>query len=527
MTQDFDPGYAHQTLFSALLRAAHRHGGKKVILEDADGTSLTYDKLILACTVLGRQLARLSERGEFVGVLLPSSAGLAITLFGLNAFDRVAALLNFSAGRRQLCSAVQTGRIRTVLTSRRFIELGKLEDLVAALADTEYEPGKKVRLVYLEDVRASIGLVDKLRGALSATLTALIQPRRAEHANDPAVVLFTSGTEGVPKGVVLSNANLLGNVEQMQEHVPTILSPTQILLNPLPMFHSFGLTAATLAPVLSGVKTVLYPSPLHYKQVPKICERTKPTVMLATDTFLAGYIRAAEPGQLKSLRYVIAGAERVKENTRALWEQNGTELLEGYGVTETAPVLSVNKPGANRHGTVGPLLPGIEARLEPVEGLAEGQRLYVRGPNIMQGYILSDEPGRLVPPHEGWHDTGDIVTMDDGYVSICGRAKRFAKLGGEMVSLAAVETLAGDLWSDAHHVVLNLPDPRKGEVLILVTDKGDANKDALLAYARKEGFPELWVPKTILIVPEVPLLATGKINLQETIAVAREALAQK
>lgn len=526
MPQSLVPDPAQSTLFSALLRAADRHGGKKIIIEDADGTALTYDKLILSCAVLGRRLARLSEPGEFVGVLLPSSVGLAVTLFGLNAHNRAAALLNFTAGKKQLCSAVKTGRIRTVLTSRRFIDVGKFEDVAEALAATEYSPGKKVQLVYLEDVRAQLGLFDKLSGALSATVLGLMKPRRAKHADDTAVVLFTSGTEGAPKGVILSNANLLANVQQMLEHVPTILSPTQILLNPLPMFHSFGLTAATLAPLLSGVKVVLYPSPLHYRQVPKIVERSKATVMLATDTFLAGYIRAAEPGQLKSLRYVIAGAERVKEPTRKLWEENGTELLEGYGVTECAPVLAVNQPGANRHGTVGPLLPGIACRLEPVEGLSEGQRLYVRGRNVMVGYLMADEPGKVVPPYEGWHDTGDIVTMQDGYVAICGRAKRFAKLGGEMVSLAAVESMATDLWKDSLHVVVNLPDPRKGEQLILVTDKVGANKDELLAHARKEGFPELWVPKTILVVPAVPVLATGKIDLQGTIALAREAFAQ-
>ena len=525
MSQDFSAQDTQSTLYSALLRAAARHGGNTVILEDADGTTLTYDKLILACTVLGGRLARQSKPGEFVGVLLPSSVGLAVTLFGLSAFNRVAALLNFTAGKRQLCSAVKVGQIRTVLTSRRFVDAAKLEDVTTALADTEIASGEKVRVVYLEDVRAQIGLIDKLSGAARATLLGLIRPRRAGHANDPAVVLFTSGTEGAPKGVVLSNANLLANTRQMKQHVPTILTPTQILFNPLPMFHSFGLTAATLAPVLSGVKTVLYPSPLHYKQVAKLVARTHATVMLATDTFLAGYIRAAEPGQLKSLRYVIAGAERVKEQTRVLWDKNGTELLEGYGVTECAPVLSVNQPGANRHGTVGPLLPDVASRLEPVEGLSNGQRLYVRGPNVMTGYLLADNPGQIVPPPEGWHDTGDIVALEDGFLAIRGRAKRFAKLGGEMVSLAAVETMVADLWSDAHHVVVNLPDPRKGEQLILVTDKVGADKNTLLAHARKEGFPELWAPKTILVVPEVPVLATGKVNLQATIALAREAFA--
>jgi acyl-[acyl-carrier-protein]-phospholipid O-acyltransferase/long-chain-fatty-acid--[acyl-carrier-protein] ligase len=289
------------------------------------------------------------------------------------------------------------------------------------------------------------------------------------------------------------------------------------------MFHCFGLTAATLAPLFGGVKVVLYPSPLHYRQVPKVIEREKATVMLATDTFLSGYVRAADPGQLQSLRHVIAGAERVKTQTRELWSKIGTEILEGYGATECAPVLAVNQPGANRPGTVGRLLPGIEARLEPVPGLSEGRRLFVRGPNVMAGYLLADRPGELVPPPDGWHDTGDIVTIDDGYVTIRGRAKRFAKLGGEMVSLAAVESLAAGLWPDAQHVALSLPDARKGEQLVIVTDKPEAAKEALIAHARAEGFPELWVPKAVLVVASIPVLASGKIDLQATHEMARQA----
>jgi acyl-[acyl-carrier-protein]-phospholipid O-acyltransferase/long-chain-fatty-acid--[acyl-carrier-protein] ligase len=323
--------------------------------------------------------------------------------------------------------------------------------------------------------------------------------------------------------VVLTNANLLANAQQRLAHMHAILGPGQIVFNPLPMFHSFGLTAAALAPLFGGVKVVLYPSPLHYRQIPKAVEASKATVLIATDTFLAGYARAAEPGQLQTLRHVIAGAERVKAQTRELWAANGTEVLEGYGATECAPVLACNQIGANRPGSVGRLLPGIEARLEPVPGLNEGRRLYVRGANVMAGYLLPDRPGVLVPPSGGWHDTGDIVTIDDGYVTIRGRAKRFAKLGGEMVSLAAVESLAAGIWADAQHVALSFPDPRKGEQLVLVTDRVDAGKEELLAHARKEGFPELWVPKAILVVAAIPVLASGKVDLQATQEMASQA----
>lgn len=510
------------TLFAGLLQAAGRYGAGKVILEDADGNPLTYRKLILASLVLGRQLAKDTQRGENVGLLLPNSVGFAAALFGLNAFGRAAALLNFTAGKKALTSALQTARIPIVYTSRRFLQAAKLEELADELARCEWAPGQKVRIVALEDVRARIGLADKVAGALRAAFAPLLFRDSRSHAARPAVILFTSGTEGAPKGVVLSNANLVANARQALSHLSDVLVPGEVLFNPLPMFHSFGLTAGTLVPLMGGVKCVLYPSPLHYRQIPMVIQKTKATFMVATDTFVAGYARAAEPGQLDTLKYVVCGAERVKEQTRKLVEHANTVLLEGYGVTETAPVLAVNQPTSNRPGTVGRLMPGVEARLEPVPGLSEGKRLHVRGPNVMAGYLLPERPGVLVPPNDGWHDTGDIVKIDDGYITICGRAKRFAKLGGEMVSLAAVESIAASLWCDAQHVALSLPDPRKGEQIVLVTDQADARKEALLAHARKEGFPELWVPKTIVFVPQIPVLASGKIDLQETYALVHQ-----
>jgi len=527
MARTFHPDQTQSTLFAALLAAARQYGSNKIILEDAERTPLTFKKLILASLVLGAKIARDTEHGETVGVLLPNSIGLTATLFGLNAFHRVGAILNFTAGKKQLVSALKTGRIRTILTSRRFIEMGKLEDLVAALSEVEWKQGQKVRIVALEDVRNNIGTLDKVGGAVRAAFAKVLYRPSSADPRAPAVVLFTSGTEGEPKGVVLTNANVLANAYQMLDHMRALLGADEIVFNPLPMFHSFGLTAGTLTPLLGGVKVALYPSPLHYRQIPKFIRHTNATVLYATDTFLTGYHRAAEAGDLVSLRYVIAGAERIKPQTRELWSANNTEILEGYGATECSPVVSVNQPNANRAGTVGRLLPGISARLEPVPGIHEGGRLFVRGPNVMAGYLLPKQPGVLVPPPGDWHDTGDIVTLDDDYLTIRGRAKRFAKIGGEMVSLAAIEGLAAGLWDDAQHVALSLPDPRKGEQLVLVTDKPDAAKEALQAHARKEGFPELWIPKAILIVKAVPVLGSGKVDLAATQKLALQAHASR
>ncbi|MCH9806793.1 MAG: AMP-binding protein [Alphaproteobacteria bacterium] len=520
----FKPGSSNRTVFEALLDARGRHGGGKLVIEDADRQKLTYDRLLLGSLVLGAKLTKGTRKGETIGVLLPNVAGLAVTFFALNAYGRVPALLNFTAGQRNIVSAAKTALLHTVVTSRRFVDAAKLESVVAALEKTQIASGKSVRIIYLEDVRTSIGTFEKAVGFARSKYARQFHRRQGMHAGSPAVVLFTSGTEGLPKGVVLTNQNLVANSQQMFEHADGALSASDIVFNPLPMFHSFGLTAGTIMPLLNGMHVCLYPTPLHYRQIPKLIGEKKATVLFATDTFLVGYARAAEGDDLASMRFVVAGAERVKERTRKLWDAIGTEVLEGYGATECAPVIACNLPGCNRVGTVGRMLPGLDVALEPVEGIATGGRLKVRGPNVMAGYVLAERPGVVAPPDGGWHDTGDIVDVDkEGFITIKGRAKRFAKIGGEMVSLAAVETLAADAWPEGQHVVVNLPDSRKGEQLILVTDTAGADKDVLIEQARASGFPELWVPKYILVVNAIPVMGSGKVDLPATSALARQA----
>jgi acyl-[acyl-carrier-protein]-phospholipid O-acyltransferase / long-chain-fatty-acid--[acyl-carrier-protein] ligase len=500
----FDIAQTRTTLFGALLDARDRFGRAKAALEDPERQPLTYGRLVLGAMVLGRKLLHHTRTGERVGVLLPNVQGLPVVLFGLSAFGRVPAMLNFTAGVKNLRAACEIAELRTVLTSRRFVDQAKLEEVVAAIGGTS-------RILWLEDVRPTITSLDKARGLLESFAARWVHSRAGVRPDDPAVVLFTSGSEGVPKAVVLSHANLVANARQIKAHAGEVLGPDDTFFNPLPMFHSFGLTGGLLTPLLNGMKTVLYPSPLHYRQVPKLIGATGATILLATDTFLQGYARAAEEGDLASVRYVIAGAERVKDETRRLWDRYGTTILEGYGATECSPVIACNLPEDNRPGTVGPFLPGMEWRLDAVEGIKEGGRLWVRGPNVMKGYLDPQAPGGLAVPQEGWHDTGDIVTVEDGFITIRGRAKRFAKIGGEMVSLAAVEAMVQGLWPEFNHVVVTLPDARKGEQIILVTDKPAADRDALLAFAKKQGFADLWVPKGILVAG-IPVLGNGKID---------------
>ncbi len=500
MPRAFDARSAERSVFDALLDARDRFGAKKLILEDQDRKPLSYTDLIRASFALGRKIAAMTTPGEHVGVLLPSGAGVVVTFFALHAFGRTPTMLNFTAGIRNLKAACRMAGVKRVLTAHRFIDQAKLDDLVDALEGDQ-------TITYLEDVRETIGLADKVFAA-----TAGLFPRRFRtetRPSDAGVILFTSGSFGAPRGVVLSQRNLIANVEQIAAHID--LDPNWVMFNPLPTFHCFGLTGGVLLPLLTGMKAFEYPSPLHVKQIPALIRDSKASILLATDTFVNQYARAADPGDLSGLEFVVCGAEKVRDETHALIAERfgGVPLLEGYGATEASPVIAVNKPTDNRRGTVGGLLPGVETRIEPVEGITKGGRLFVRGANVMAGYL--NESGELEPPVDGWHDTGDVVTMtDDGWITILGRVKRFDKIGGEMVSLTAAEDLAAQTWPDSRHAVVAMPDPKKGERLVLVTDKLDARPAELVARAQAIGAPELAVPRRIVRVTEVPVLGTGK-----------------
>lgn len=261
------------------------------------------------------------------------------------------------------------------------------------------------------------------------------------------------------------------------------------------------------------MKAFEYPSPLHAKQITDLLPQVKASILFATDTFLNQYARVAEPDDFATLQFVVAGAEKVRDETRQMFNTKfgGVELLEGYGATEAAPVVAVNHPDRNRPGTVGQIMPGMEYRLDTVPGIEGGGQLFLRGPNVMAGYISPNDPKGIEPLAGGWHDTGDIVDIDDeGYITILGRVKRFAKLGGEMVSLLAVEDMAGAVWPDNRHAAVSVPDSKRGERLILVTDHEGAASAELSEWARDNGAPELAVPKKIIKIAVIPVLGTGK-----------------
>ncbi|MBV8105583.1 MAG: acyl-[ACP]--phospholipid O-acyltransferase [Hyphomicrobiales bacterium] len=487
-----------RTLHAAFEASAKLRGLSQIAVQDPLSGALTLRMFRIGVSVLARKLALISTPGEIVGVMLPNANGAAVTFMALQAAGRVPAMLNFTAGPNNLVAACETAKINTVLTSRAFIDKGNLAPVVEALSAV-------ARIVWLEDVRQSATSMDKLRAALTAG-RALEQ----REPDEPAVVLFTSGSEGVPKGVALSHANILANVAQIDARFD--MTMTDVVFNPLPIFHAFGLTGGLLLGLVGSMRVYLYPTPLHYRQIPELIYANNATVLLGTDTFLAGYARSANPYDFRSLRYVIAGAEPVKAETRRIYmDKFGLRILEGYGVTEGSPVLAVNTPMFNKIGTVGKLLPFVEPKLVYVPGIDEGGRLLVSGPNIMIGYYRADNPGELERPLGGWHDTGDIVAIDaEGFVAIKGRAKRFAKIAGELISLGAIEDLVSGLWPDDVVAVIAAPDPKKGERLILATAKAGATKLEVQTWMKIKGASPLMVPDSVVVLDAIPLLGSGK-----------------
>ncbi len=493
------------SLFEALVEAAALYGRRTRIIEDLRRQVNTYGDLLKGSLALGRLSARFTEPGERVGVLLPNLGTTICLVFGLTSRGRVAAMLNYSSGAGALRVACTAASLRTVITSRAFIEAAHLGHLLAAV--------EGCRIVYLEDLRETLTLADKLWIA-----GALLRPRAALPPQDPAsaaIVLFTSGSEARPKGVVISHDTMLGVMAQLRAVID--FGPDDKYLNALPMYHTFGLVACTLMPLLSGTRLFLYTNPLHYKVIPEYAYTRDCTYIFGTSTFLGNYARQAHAYDFHRARFIIAGGEKLNPEVSKLWfNKFGLRVYEGYGATECGPAMSLNTPLAFRAGTVGRFLSGIEYRIVPVPGIEQGGVLHVRGPNLMQGYLFSDAPGVLQPPRSelgaGWYNTGDVVAVDeDGFVTIHGRVKRFAKVAGEMVSLERVEHIAYQASPDFKHAAL-VEMTQTGESTLLLTTDPRLDRIALLHAARQINAQEFAVARRVLKVDNLPLLGSGKVD---------------
>lgn len=512
----FDSSNISETLFQSLINAKSIHGGKRIILEDIERKPLDFTHLIMGSLLLGRYIAKKSYSQEYIGILLPNSSANVITFFAMQFSHRIPAMLNFSAGILNILSACETAQIKQIYTSRKFIHHAKLSDMINMIIE------KGISVIYLEDIFAKINLFQKIivngvsliSGFYYCYFNKITKTNRQHFAKLPAVLLFTSGSEGKPKGVVLTHENLQSNRFQLSSRID--FNPSDKIFNALPMFHSFGLNCATLLPIISGIYVFMYPSPLHYKIIPEICYDVNATILFGTDVFLNRYAKSSHPYDFYNIRYVFAGAEKLRVDTIQLWmEKLGIRIMEGYGATEASPVISTNTAMSYKKNTVGRLLPGIRHRLESIEGIENGYRLSISGPNIMMGYMFYDAPRVIVPPKDGWYDTGDIVSIDDeGYISIKGRAKRFAKIAGEMISLLAVEEAIYALWPQYKHAIISQPDDRKGEQLILFTNHLTADLATIIQYFKINKMADICLPKHIVTLTNIPELSSGKIDYQ-------------
>ncbi|HEY2980801.1 MAG TPA: AMP-binding protein [Anaerolineales bacterium] len=501
--------FGETTLPEAIVATARSKPGY-VVLEDVTQT-IAYRRLLVGASLLSGEFAkRIPADQQRVGVLLPNVNGTPVSLLGLWSIGKVPALLNYSTGAATMLACVQLAGLKQVITSKVFIEKARLK------LDLLVEAG--VEFIYLEDVRQNITGAQKFLTLLRVRFA----PRSILHgksrAEDTAAILFTSGSEGAPKGVELTHRNILANIRQMLSVCD--LQDWDRFFNALPIFHSFGLTIGTLLSLVRGCCVVLYPSPLHYRVIPTAFYHRDCTIMLGTNTFLNGYARKANALDWRSLRYMFAGAEKLQEATAAIWSQKfGVRVLEGYGATECSPCVSGNTPLVPKHGSAGKLLPGMEYKIEPVEGVAEGGRLFVRGPDVMRGYLNADANAAF-QKFGGWYDTGDIAKVDEeGFLFILGRLKRFAKISGEMVSLTAVEeALAGafpQYGLRCQVAIISRPDADKGEVLIAATNESRLQLDQIRAVLRAKGFPNICAPREVKFIHEIPKLGTGKVNHRE------------
>lgn len=489
-----------RTLFEAFLDTIDKYGTKTKIVEDMNEVEESYQELLKKSLALGRIACKVSVPNEAVGVMMPNITNTLSLLLGMTAFNRIPAMINFTSGTAGIQNACIAANVKTIITSHKFIETAKLESVVEQL--------RGINLVYLEDIRAQFGVLDRawLMGY------AMHYPRAAiEYSNpeSPAVILFTSGSEGKPKGVVHSHKSILSNIAQIKAVLD--FNPTDKFMMVLPMFHAFGFTGSLL-PILNGIRIMIFPSPLQYKVIPEVIYDRGCTVLFATSTFLNNYAKYAHPYDFYKLRLVVAGAEKLNEEVRKIYmEKFGIRILEGYGTTECAPVLSANTPMANLNGSVGQFVPGLEYKLEPVPGIENGGLLHVKGENVMLGYYLFDNPAQLAQPEGGWYNTGDIVEVDkEGFIHIKGRVKRFAKVAGEMVSLELVEKIASTAAPECEHAATTQQDAQRGENIILFTTDPELKREDLQIVAKNLGSPEIAIARKIINVEEIPLLGTGK-----------------
>jgi acyl-[acyl-carrier-protein]-phospholipid O-acyltransferase/long-chain-fatty-acid--[acyl-carrier-protein] ligase len=520
------------SLTGMLHEARNRHGSDTVILEDHEhlehnGEGVTYNDLLTKSYFIGKRIAAVTKRQENVGFMLPNSVGGTATFFGMQAYGRVPAMLNAKAGLQTLQDCCKIGDLKKIVTSKAFVEKAGAEKDVQALEDDGVE------IVYLEDLVKPTGTFSKLAAAWEAAVSSKLRrviPKKpttpCNEGHEPAILLFTSGSTGAPKGVMHSSHTLVSNIEQLSG--VHSFSPNEKIFNAMPTFHSFGLSVGMLTPLLKGTQSVQFPSPLESTTIPPLLYGTNSTVFFGTDTFLKMYMRAAKNrGQERYFtgKTIYTGAERLSDEVRNFYTDCGATIFEGYGATELAPSTTINVLGQNKPGTIGRTLPGIDFKLLETPGF-EGDNvgeLLVKGANVGEYYLKIRDDGSIektpITESDGYYHTGDIVRMDDdGFFTIAGRLKRFAKIGGEMVPLDRLEQLAqakcndNELTGEDHAAisVTNTGSDEK-EKMVLFTTLPDLTTGELSQMASAQNIATVGLSKVeIITLPEIPKLGTGK-----------------
>jgi acyl-[acyl-carrier-protein]-phospholipid O-acyltransferase/long-chain-fatty-acid--[acyl-carrier-protein] ligase len=498
-----------RSLFCAMRDAADLYGHDRTVLGN-DAEALTYRQFLARARRIGKRLRAMTKDGETVALLLPDSPEFVVSLLALNSSGRVAALPDGGADVEGIANALETAEISTVLSSHRHIEEAGLTDLVATLEE------RGIRTVRLEDIERSASLIERLTAR-----KLWHQPLVKKGASRPAVLLFKMERACEPSAVVLSDRNLLANVAQRAARLE--VSPLDRVLNALPLSDGLGLVAGLLLPLLSGAETRFVPPPAEPARYPKFRAAGAPTIVIGGDAFLAAYAGTME-GQPTELRTVIAGGTGLRPETVKLWaDRFGITIIEAFGLPEAGGVVAVGSLTHNRASSAGRLLPGMEIRLEPVEGMTDGGgRLWIYGPNVMLGHVRSDVPGILQPPLGGWHDTGEAVSADrEGYLTLYGRAERVVAVEGEILSLDKVEALANGLWPHARHAAVSVTNRRKAIRIVLMTTADETLRDALLRSAQEAGWSEKIVPVEIVKVAELPLTEAGKVDYSRVSEIVR------
>ena len=499
------------SLVDLFIRIARKHPTRLAIVDRATGARVTYKMALVRALILERKL-RAYESG-LIGVMIPTSAGAMLTVVAAIMSGRTPVMINYSTGAAQNCEMARRRLgVTTIITSRALLERIKCPKLEG--------------MVFIEDLAAGVTLLDKAFGFIRASLSsdriaAGVHPRSdAEHA----VVLFTSGSEREPKAVPLTHRNLLANIEGIRHALA--FGPDDIILGNLPLFHVFGFNTNLWLPLVTGMTVVTHPNPLEFRSICAAVREEKVTMLVGTPTFLWGYLQKAEPGDFATIRLLITGADRCPEPLRrGYWEKHNIALVEGYGTTETSPVISVNSPEHNRPGSIGHVMKNVEVRIEHFEtgdtcGPNEVGKILVKGDSVMAGYFDDFESTALRMRH-GWYDTGDMGYLDpDGYLWHSGRLGRFVKIGGEMVSLGHVQdVLERTLPEGVSGAVVEVADLVRGSRIMAVVTESVDERDTLRRMA--DALPRIAVPHQFVNVPELPRMPSGKLDYRSLTDIVR------